>query len=259
MPATMHKPRRARFAMFAVAGATALSIAACSSNTASPPSSPSTAPSSSAVASAPPTTSSGPHNGEARFTGLIESVSGNTAQVNNTDKGKATVGFSPSTKISEATQAALTDITAGSCVSVQPSRDGEEPVTAMVVRVSEPVDGKCPQAKESGTTSTPPSSTPAPGGPPAKLHNQIRGTVASVAGNTINITSDGGSGATQTAVAVNEKTKYTKQTPANTEAITEGKCMTAWGTKDGSGTLQATRIDLVAHSAKCEGRSRHGG
>jgi hypothetical protein len=258
MPATLHKPRRARFAMFAVAGATALSIAACSSNTASPPSSSSTAPSSSATTTAaPPTTSSGPHNGEAHFTGLIESVSGNTAQVNNTEKGKTTVGFSPSTKISEATQAALTDVTAGTCISVQPSRDGGQPVTAMAVRISEPVDGKCPQAKESGTTSTPPSGTPAPSSPPAKLHNQIKGTVASVAGSTINITSDGSS--TPTAVTVNDKTKYTKQAPANTQAITEGKCMTAWGTKDGSGTLQATRIELVAHSGKCEGRSHHGG
>jgi hypothetical protein len=257
MPATLRKPRRARLAMFAVAGATALSIAACSSNTASPPSSTS-APSSSAPSSsaAAPTT---PHNGEAHVTGLIESVAGNTAQVNNTEKGKTTVGFSSSTKISEATEAALTDVTAGSCISVLPSHDGGQPATAMSVRVSEPVDGKCPQAKESGTTSTPPSSTPAPGGPPAKLHNQIKGTVASVAGNTINITRDDGGGATQTAVTVNDKTKYTKQTAANTQAITEGKCVTAWGTKDGSGTLQATKIDLVAHSAKCEGRPHHGG
>jgi Domain of unknown function (DUF5666) len=258
MPATLRKPRRVRLAMFAVAGATALSIAACSSNTASPPASTS-APSSSAGVAAPTTSPPGPHNGEARVTGLIESVSGTTAEVNNTEKGKSTVGFSSSTKISEATPAALTDVTAGSCISVQPSHDSEQPVTAASVRVSEPVDGKCPQAKESGTTSTPPSSTPAPGGPPAKLHSQIRGTVASVAGNTINITSDGGGGATQTAVAVDEKTKYSKQTPTNTQAITEGKCMTAWGTKDGSGTLQATRIDLVAHSAKCEGRPHHGG
>src|ERR1700742_4600062 len=153
MPATLHKPR-ARLAMFAVAGATALSLAACGSNTASPPSSTgassTTAPSSGAAA--PTTPPSGPHNGEAHFTGLVESVSGNTAQVNNTEKGKATIGFSQSTKISEATQAALTDVTAGSCISVQPTHDGGQPATAVAVRVSEPVDGKCPQAKESGTT-----------------------------------------------------------------------------------------------------------
>ncbi len=185
-------------------------------------------------------------------------MSGNTAQVTE-QSGSATVGFSDSTKVTEATDAALTDVTAGSCVTVHPSHEASgEPVTAATVRVSQPVDGKCPQAKETAPGSTtPPSGSPTTA--PAR-HSSIQGAVASVAGNTINVTSTDASGnTTQTTVTVNDKTKYTKQAPANTQAISAGKCMTAWGAKDGSGTLQATTIDLVAHGAKCEGKPHRGG
>ena len=38
-----------------------------------------------------------------------------------------------------------------------------------------------------------------------------------------------------------------------------GKCVAAWGTKDGSGTLQATTVDLrPANDGKCGGRHPHG-
>jgi hypothetical protein len=79
------------------------------------------------------------------------------------------------------------------------------------------------------------------------------GAVASVSGNTINVTSTDASGnSSQTAVTVNDKTKYTKQSPANAQAITQGKCMTAKGTKDGGGALQATTVDLrQANNGKC--------
>ena len=111
------------------------------------------------------------------------------------------------------------------------------------MRVRPAADGKCPQAKDSGKR---------PG---------VQGSVASVAGNTINVTSTDASGnATQTAVTVNDKTKYSKQATADSQAITAGKCMTAKGTQDGSGALQATSIDLrPAHDGKCPGEAKpHG-
>jgi hypothetical protein len=92
----------------------------------------------------------------------------------------------------------------------------------------------------------------------------VQGAVASVAGNTINVTSTDASGATsQTPVTVTDKTRYTKQAGANTQAIAQGKCLTAQGSQDGSGTLQATTIDLrPARDGKCGGEGRphgHGG
>jgi hypothetical protein len=257
MSVSSRKPRLARFTILAVTGVTALSLAACSSSTTS---SPTTSPSSAASSPTTPgtTPSSAPPNAQAQVTGLIASVSGTTAQVTESS-GSATVGFSDSTKVTEAADAALTDVTAGSCVTVRPSHEASgEQITATSVRISQPVDGKCPQGKETAPGSTtPPSGSPTTA--PAR-HSSIHGAVASVADNTINVTSTDASGnTTQTPVTVNDKTKYSKQAPANTQAISAGKCMMAWGTKDGSGTLQATTIDLVPHSAKCEGKPHHGG
>jgi len=257
--ASSRLPRPTRFAVLAVTGAAALSIAACgSSNTSSPTTSPSSAASSPTTSQ---TTPSAPANGQARVSGLIASVSGNAVQVTQNENGNATVDFTPSTKINEVVPAALTDVTTGSCVTVQPGHEesqGGQPVTAATVRVRAAADGKCPQAKAGAPGSGPGSTTPAPSGSPAK-RSAMQGTVASVAGNTINITSTDASGNTaQTAVTVNDKTKYTKQASATSQAVSAGKCIAAWGTKDGGGTLQATTLDLrPANDGKC-GRGKHG-
>jgi hypothetical protein len=214
----------------------------------------------------PTTTSSAPQqpNGEAHVSGLIASVAGNAAQVTQ-QNGNATVDFTGSTKVTEVTPAALTDVITGSCVSVRPTKEesqGGQPITAASVRVSPAVDGKCPQGKEpAGSTTPAPSGSPTTA--PAK-RSAVQGAVASVAGNTINITTTNASGGTsQTAVTVSDKTKYTKQAAANTQAISAGKCMTARGTQDSGGALQATTIDLrPAKDGKCPGEAKphgHGG
>jgi hypothetical protein len=192
-------------------------------------------------------------------------VAGNAAQVTQ-QNGNATVDFTGSTKVTEVTPAALTDVTVGSCVSVRPQEEGQggQPITAASVRVSPAVDGKCPQAKESA----PGAKTPGPSGSPTTTapakRSTVQGAVASVAGNIINVTNTNASGnATQTAVTVTDKTKYSKQAAANTQAISAGKCITAKGTQDSGGALQATTIDLrPAHDGKCAGEARphgHGG
>ena len=261
--ASSRLPRPTRFAVLAVTGAAALSIAACSSsNTSSPTTSPSSAASSPTTSQ---TTPSAPANGQARVSGLIASVSGNAVQVTQNENGNATVDFTPSTKINEVVPAALSDVTTGSCVTVQPGHEesqGGQPVTAATVRVRAAADGKCPQAKAGAPGSGPGSTTPAPSGSPTTApakRSAVQGTVASVAGNTINITSTDASGNTaQTAVTVNDKTKYSKQASATSQAVSAGKCIAAWGTKDGSGTLQATTLDLrPANDGKC-GRGKHG-
>jgi hypothetical protein len=170
-------------------------------------------------------------------------VAGNAVQVTQreSDKGTATVDFSGSTKVTETGPGTLTDVTAGSCVSVRPQEGGQggQPITAVSVRVSPAVDGKCSPSNGSGK------------------RGAVRGSVASVAGNTINVTNGD---ATQTAVTVNDKTRYSKQTAADTQAISTGKCLTARGTQDGGGALQATTIDLrPAHDGKCAGEAGHHG
>ncbi len=63
-------------------------------------------------------------------------------------------------------------------------------------------------------------------------------------GNTIAVNSIDPTGkATHTTVTVINTTTYTKHAVTNPQAIQNGKCMAAMGTKDG-GVLQAATIDL---------------
>jgi hypothetical protein len=197
-------------------GVAALSLAACGSTGTGKPSA-----SGSSASSAPASA-----NGKDRVAGLIASVSGSTIQVTQ-PSGTATVDFTPSTKISEVTPAQLTDIVAGSCLTVRPTRDSAAPgsgaITARAVTVGTAVDAKCPPSGGQG----------------------VRGTVASVNGNTIIVTSSDQSGSTsQTNVAVTNTTTYAKRAAANSQAIAQGTCIAARGTKDSAGALQATAINL---------------
>jgi len=223
MKLTFEPARLTGFAILAVAAATALSVGACSSskNASSP-----------ATSSAPASAKGA--KGGAMVHGLIASVSGNAVQVTETN-GTATVDVSPSTKVEEWTKAQLTDIAAGNCVAVgaKPPAPGG-PVTATVVRLSpQGADGKCPQPKTG----------------PAR----VIGTVASVAGNTIHMTvTDANGKPAQTDVTVTDTTSYSKGTPANSQAIAQGKCITARGAKDGGGTLQAKVVSLgPADNGQC--------
>jgi hypothetical protein len=232
MPVVLPPARLTRLAIFTLTGATALSVAACgASHTTSNTGQPSTAagPTSSAATSSP----SASANGRAWVNGMIASVSGDAIQVTQ-QSGNATVDFSPSTKISEVTPAQLTDVTAGSCVAVRPTRDsadGGGAITAQFVRVSPAVDGKCQEPKH-------------PAGANAK-HRAVSGTVASVAGNTMTINAtDADGNSSQSTVTVTDTTKYTKQTATDAQALGQGKCIAARGTKDDSGTLQATAISV---------------
>jgi len=236
-----------RFAVLAVGGVTALSVAGCHQQTTQTPaqSPPAAASPTSAEASPPaapaPTTTPAPAN-EAKVWGRISSVTGNTVQVTEQekgqDKGHSAVSFTPQTKIVEDTKAALSDVTAGSCVIVRPTAEEPQagaPITAKFVHVKPAVDGKCEPIKNQDK--------------PEKK-SLVQGTVASVSGNTINLTSTDASGATsQKAVTVDDKTMYRKQGDANSAAITAGKCIAARGTKDASGQLQATKIKLVPANA----------
>jgi hypothetical protein len=245
MPATVSTARLSRFAILAVTGAAALSLAACGSSNDAKPNS--VAPTSSA-----PTSSSTPSaKGEGKdwVKGLIDSVSGSTIQVSRRS-GSATVDFTPSTKVSELASAQLTDITTGSCVSVHPDRHSDSPggnaITARSVRISSAVDGTCPEPAQPAGAETPPPGAPA-------RHHQTSGQVASVAGNTITVNSTDPTGnLSQTAVTVTDATKYTKTTATDAQAIAQGKCIVARGSKDGGGALQATAITVQqADNGQC--------
>jgi hypothetical protein len=242
MQLTFEPARLTGFAILAIASATALSVGACSSSHDEKSSAPSSAASS-------PAASNGKNKDSVQ--GQVASVSGNAVQV--TEKsGTATVDVSPSTKVIEYTDAQLTDFATGNCVRVNfepgPSPDAG---TATAVQQNPPGNppgsgDKCPQPK-----------TVASGSPgallPAGPVQAVIGPVASVAGNTINVdATDANGNPSQIHVTVTDHTRYTKGVPETSQAVAQGKCISASGTKDGGGTLQATRVTLTAaNNGKC--------
>ena len=149
MQLTFKPARLTGFAILAVAGATALSVGACSSSR--------------TMRSHPLVVTGGRQRQQDVVHGLVASVSGNAVQVTETT-GTATVDVSPSAKITENTKAQLTDVAAGNCVRVVPTRrPGPRWRCHGQIRghVSPPAgDGKCPQPKTAAART--------PGAPPTR-------------------------------------------------------------------------------------------
>jgi hypothetical protein len=240
-----------RYTALAVFSLTGLALVACGS--------PGTGPTAASSTTAGVTPSASPSStpsakGKDRLAGIIASVSGSTVAVNKSDGSSAgTVTFTPSTRISQTTTAQLTDVTAGSCVMIIPARDGGAPpagsaITAGRVMVSPATDGHC------GPAGTPNSGSSAAVPNPADGHAGVRGSVASVSGNTIVVTTTSTGNPVPTTVDVTDATRYTKRTPATAQSMTQGECIMARGSAEGSGSLQATAINLrAADDGRCPG------
>jgi hypothetical protein len=226
-----HQRLLTQLAILAVTGATAVSIAACSTSNNQNTGKPSTSVSPTRTAPKPPPPA--PPMGHDHIEGLVRSVSGNTIQLTQRDRTAATVEFAPSTMVTELGPAKLTDVTPSSCVDVEAAGQSGPPgapVTAQSVTISPSEGGRCP----------PPE--PSSGGPAESP--SVYGTVASVTGNTIDVTSTDPTGkTTHSHVNVTDTTTYTKHAVTNAQAIQNGKCMAAQGTNNG-GVLQASTIDL---------------
>lgn len=228
MPAPPVRTRK-QLALFALAlaGITALSVAACgkSDDTSNHGNTekPGTSASSTSTAPKPPPPPPPPQD---EVDGLVRSVSGNTIQLTQRDRTGATVELAPSAMITELGPAQLTDVTAGSCVDVAAGPEPASPdgaITAKSVTIDPPVNGQCPPLE-----------------PPEGPH----GKVTSVSGNTVTIDSTDPTGkTTPTKVTVTDATTYTRHAVTDPQAIQTGKCMAARGTKH-DGVLQATIVDL---------------
>ena len=233
MQFTFKPARLAGFAILAAATASALSLGACSK--------------SHDEAKSPSTSSTAPAKAQDTVLGLVASVSGNAVQVTQ-DNGSATVDVSDSAKIVEYTNAQFSDFAAGNCVRVN-YRPGPNPNSAQAVAVQQNLPGnggKCPQPKA------------IPTGSPGALVSSgpvqaVIGRVASVSGNTITVAFTDKDGKTvQMNMNGNDQTRYTKAGSGTMQAIAEGKCINASGTKDGSGKLQASVVSLIgADDGKC--------
>jgi hypothetical protein len=160
-------------------------------------------------------------------------LSGNTIALTQKN-GSATVDFTSSTKIWSFARAQLSDVAAGTCVIVRPSRDsnaGSGTVTAAAVQIVPSSNGQCP-------------------GP--RGDRQIAGAVGTVNPNMFTIAASGT--AAQTSVSLTDKTRYGRRLAADAQAISQGECLSATGTKDAGGALQAAWIAVrPALKGSCPG------
>ena len=213
-PAPLPSVGVVRYPISLLAAVVAVSVAACGSSTGGQP-------------------TAAPAKGKAKdhVAGLISSVAGNTIAVA-LQNGSATVDFTDSTKVSSLAAAQVSDVTAGDCVVVRPTRDstaGGGPVTAARVQIIPASDGRCPRPR---------------GG------RELIGAVGSVNGTTLTLNAAGASA--PTSVSVTDKTRYARRTTANVQAISQGECLSANGTKDTSGVLQAASITVrPARNGSC--------
>jgi hypothetical protein len=158
-------------------------------------------------------------------------VSGGTVTLTGPD-GPATVDVTPSTKVTQLTAGQFSDVTVGECLLVNPTKDSGGPptVTAAAVLFDAPDNGKC-------------------GSPGNGSRRGVGGTVASVNGNAIVLTT-GDSG--QTTVTVTPNTRYAKRASADGSVIAAGQCLAARGAKDNSGAIQATHVNVrPADNGQC--------
>jgi uncharacterized protein DUF5666 len=241
VPAPSLKSRRTQIALGAAVAFVALCVAMCgpshdASNSGAPRAvtavPPSAAPNPAPNAAPPPGPPPPPPIGKDYVEGMVQSNSGGSLALR-TRTGSATVDYTPQTIVMDVTPAKLADVTPGSCVNVKatpqnapppgapaPGQPVPGPIIAQAVTVTQSADGKCP--------------------PPAGFY----GTVSSISGNMIAVSGlgPGGPGAS-TNVTVADSTSYQRQTPSDTQAITNGKCIGAQGTQDG-GALHAAMISV---------------
>jgi hypothetical protein len=232
-----------RYTILAITAAAAFSVAACgSSNNPAPAASknsisPPTSSSSTAAAPTPATPTPQAANGKDRVSGLIASVSGNTVQVNQ-KSGTTTVDINGSTRIAQITTSQLTDVTPGSCVTARLPHDNAQGAAARHIMIAPATDGGC-------------------NAPPNGHSAVVRGTVASVNGNTVVVNVNQNGSTSQANLTVDNNTTYTKRASATSAAIAQGECLAAQGTDDTSGTLQATNVTVApAQNGSCRGARR---
>jgi len=133
------------------------------------------------------------------------------------------------------TPAKLSDITAGLCVTIRPASGAEGGTVvadAVVVGVNKNSECKKTNAQDNA-------------GLPRSPLGGFRGSVDSVTGTTIALTTYGADGSKiNTTVETNDLTLFADRHQVKADAIVEGKCIIARGNKDTGGVLQVDTINL---------------
>lgn len=202
----------------------------------------------------PTATATGDPGGTTRLRGVvpgtfgeIAAADGDVLQVRSPMSGQVAVTVTGATTITAQAEAALGDVTPGTCVLVRSADTGADTVTATSVAVSPAGDEGC-----TGGTSQRPTDLPTdlPTDRPSRMPGGAAGGGRAGFGTAGQVTSvedsgfvvDGPNGAVT--VTVGTGTTYTKQVPAEASALTVGRCVRVQGEPDDTGAVSATSVQV---------------
>lgn len=205
-------------------------LAACGSDSADDP--------------APQTAAGGPVTGGfPGASGKVAAVTGKTAQVQSEMSGQVAVSWTDRTAFTQEVDAALSDVSVGSCVLVT-GDDGSDQtsVTAVSVRIMD----KCtqrPDGAPSGMPTDRPTDMPTdmPSDMPRQRGFGTIGEVTAVSGDGFTVS---GRNDEDVTVTVTGDTTYTTTAKASASAVAVGVCVTAQGDTDDTGSLTASTISV---------------
>ncbi|MGH3765318.1 MAG: hypothetical protein ACRDS0_02410 [Pseudonocardiaceae bacterium] len=233
-----------------------------------------------AAESSPPAAPTGP----AGATGTVAAVTTSDIQVQNPRIGQVRVTFSPSTSFTTTVSATPGDLIVGDCAlatgAPQPTGDPTSPLTATSVQISQAAaDGSCGaggpgrNARAGGAGGGGPGGG-GPGGtaPPRSPNGPApagRARGAAALGKVTSVSQDGfviqlGTSNTGRSVTTTQTTTFSKTVPTDKSGLAVGKCVTAIGPSDDTGTVAAASISIRPPGPNgCQGgfggRGRAGG
>ena len=242
-------------------------------------------PTTSSAGTPAPTTSGAPNRANifadlGTVSGMVEAISGATASIKESDGTSSSIAWASQTRFSTISAISLSALAKGDCVSVTGARRSTstnapaQTVTAASVSVTSTngctgrsgfggfPGGGGGGLPGGGNGSPPPFSnfaTPRPSGSPGlrggfgngRGFGGAFGTVTSISGSTIVVTSPIGNGSRVT-VKTTAQTTYSSTAQASASDVTSGICVSAIGTKTSTGRINAQTITLSAPAnGKC--------
>lgn len=179
--------------------------------------------------------------------GEIVDISGTTLQVRDDQSGKVKVTYTDTTEFTRQINGSIAELAVGDCVMV--ASDGatdSDPVAATAVTVSAAVDGSCQGGMNPGgiPSGAPPNGQTPPSAGGGMPGGGVVGLVTTVTdtGFTVESTVPGGASGEPLSVTVSATTTWMTTEAATASALTVGRCASATGEADDTGTVTATHI-----------------
>jgi hypothetical protein len=153
--------------------------------------------------------------------------------------GDTTVTITSATTITRTSTATLADIVKGTCIVATGQKDASGLLTATTVRVSPKASAGCAQNRIGPSPAPGASPRPSPTAQPNMAF--VTGEVTAASGTSITVLTATAGSQTITVPTTATVTKTSTTTAAD---LRTGECLRANGSKDASGTVQATSITI---------------